>query len=52
MMKKIAAFGVSAALVLSPLAALAQADTTAPAAPAAGRYNGKADEGEAPSSHS
>jgi hypothetical protein len=36
MFKKIAAFGLSAALVLSPLAALAQTDTTAPAAPAAG----------------
>jgi hypothetical protein len=36
MFKKITAFGLSAALVLSPLAALAQTDTTAPAAPAAG----------------
>ena len=36
MLKKIAAFGLSAALVLSPLAAFAQTDTTAPAAPAAG----------------
>jgi hypothetical protein len=36
MFKKFAAFGLSAALVLSPLAAFAQADTTAPAAPAAG----------------
>jgi hypothetical protein len=36
MFKKIAAFGLSAALVLSPLAAFAQTDTTAPAAPAAG----------------
>jgi hypothetical protein len=36
MFKKISAFGLSAALVLSPLAALAQTDTTAPAAPAAG----------------
>jgi hypothetical protein len=35
MLKKIAAFGLSAALVLSPLAAFAQADTTAPAAPGA-----------------
>ena len=35
MFKKFAAFGLSAALVLSPLAAFAQTDTTAPAAPAA-----------------
>ena len=30
MLKKIAAFGLSAALVLSPLAAFAQTDTTTP----------------------
>ena len=36
MLKKIAAIGLSAALVLSPLAALAQTDAAAPAAPAAG----------------
>ena len=49
MLKKLAAFGLTAALVLSPMAAFAQAaapaDTTAPAAdakPAAG----KADEAE------
>ena len=36
MFKKVAAFGLSAALVLSPLAAFAQTDTTTPAAPAAG----------------
>src|SRR5574337_829548 len=35
MISKIAAFGLSAALALSPLAALAQTDQTAPAAPAA-----------------
>ena len=35
MIKKIAAFGLSAALVLSPLAALAQTDQAAPAAPTA-----------------
>jgi hypothetical protein len=35
MFKKITALGLSAALVLSPLAALAQTDTTAPAAPGA-----------------
>ena len=38
MFKKITAFGLSAALVLSPLAALAQTDTTAPAAGASARY--------------
>ena len=36
MLKKFAAAGLCAALALSPLAALAQADTTTPAAPAAG----------------
>jgi hypothetical protein len=35
MLKTIAAIGVSAGLVLAPLAALAQTDQTAPAAPAA-----------------
>ena len=39
MFKKVAAFGLSAALVLSPLAAFAQTDTTTPAAPAAGVFN-------------
>ncbi len=37
MLKKFAAIGVSAAIAFAPLAALAQTDTTAPAAaPAAG----------------
>jgi len=45
MLKKIAAIGLGAALVLSPLAAFAQTDTTAPAtgaAPAAGTDTGAA----------
>ena len=49
MFKKFAAFGLSAALVLSPLAAFAQTDAAAPAAPAAGARArcGRAGEGEA-----
>ena len=49
MFKKVAAFGLSAALVLSPLAAFAQTDTTTPAASRRRRrvrHDGQADEGE------